>query len=442
MFSSSKNTAIQCEEYEKKIAELEAEVSLYKEIAAYSSSEGVAVVDKNNQMFFKNKVVASNEYDDDVLIKELIKNENEIMIEGCEAVTTNDTLSNGYTIYTMLRTNISEGGSKELTHMHQESITQSLSETQTVFVDMLGKLDAMIKQSKETADGSNEGKKILSEVIGDMDELHSLMSHASDMSISLVERSTEITGVIELIKDIADQTNLLSLNAAIEAARAGEHGRGFAVVADEVGKLAEKTTKATKEIAIVVNTMQQETSDIQGSTEKINEIVDKTKNSIDNFGGQLESFNKGSARTVYEVMEISNYIFINLAKIDHVVYKNNMYAMLFGEENRFNPVGHTQCRLGKWYTEGKGKTDYSHLPSFPKIDKPHDDVHTEANALVKECSDNSKVNCSRQEVESRAHKVEDASHEVMKYLDELAEEKEKEIMNKAVSDLFDDKQGK
>lgn len=440
MFLSKKSKSrVETGGCEKRVAELEKELALYKEIAAFSSKEGVVVLDENRNVVHENSIAKSLEVDRNEFVEALLKNETEIMVEGCEARTIHKNLSNGYTAYSMIKVDIKEGGSKELTHMHQKSITESLSATQNVFASMLEKLDAMIAQSKETAEGSNEGKGILAEVVHDMDDLHSFMSHANDMTQSLVERSTEITGVIELIKDIADQTNLLSLNAAIEAARAGEHGRGFAVVADEVGKLAEKTTKATKEIAIVVNTMQQETNDIQGRTETINQIVDKTKVSIDNFSGKLDSFNRSSGRTVYSIMEISNYIFINLAQIDHVVYKNNMYAMLFGEEDRFNPVNHIGCRLGKWYTEGKGKSDYSHLPSFGPVDKPHSIVHDEANALVKECSEDSKVTCSKHEIEERARKVEVASAQVVEFLDKLAVEKENEIMSMAVDDLF--KQG-
>lgn len=113
---------------------------------------------------------------------------------------------------------------------------------------------------------AKDGGKIMSETIKGMNKIAEVVTRSAETVEELGRSSNQIGEIISVIEDIADQTNLLALNAAIEAARAGEQGRGFAVVADEVRKLAERTTKATKEISGMITQIQRNT---QGAVESI-----------------------------------------------------------------------------------------------------------------------------------------------------------------------------
>src|SRR5438105_3925065 len=113
--------------------------------------------------------------------------------------------------------------------------------------------------ARKASETARHGGKIVDETLGKMRVIAAAVSTSSKKMEELAKGSDQIGRIIAVIDDIADQTNLLALNAAIEAARAGEQGRGFAVVADEVRKLAERTTMATKEIATMIEAVQGDT---------------------------------------------------------------------------------------------------------------------------------------------------------------------------------------
>ncbi len=151
---------------------------------------------------------------------------------------------------------------------------------------------------------ATSGGQIIGQTVSSMRSIHESVSETSRSIQELGKRSAEIGRIIEVINDIADQTNLLALNAAIEAARAGEHGRGFAVVADEVRKLAERTTKATEEVATSIRAIQQGTEQAVQVMARGSTLVDTGVGHADKAKANLETIVSGAGEVASMIKAI------------------------------------------------------------------------------------------------------------------------------------------
>ena len=256
-------------------------------------------------------------------------------------------------------------------------LAKSFTQIQEQLANSVEKLNETANKAETTAEDSNRSITEAEVVIS---ELMRLLQHIEENNLavnSLQERTTEIGEVITLIKDIADQTNLLSLNAAIEAARAGENGRGFAVVADEVRKLAERTQKATSEIDISIQTLTQETDTIAQSAQTMNTIASDSTQKIESFKERLDDFNKSANIMKIDAEDLKDIIMIILVKIDHILFKSTTFGAVMSHRGSQGMSDSSSCRLGQWYAND-GKIRFSKTPSYAKIAKEHTTVHQEA----------------------------------------------------------------
>ena len=152
---------------------------------------------------------------------------------------------------------------------------------------------------------AREGGKVVTMTIDGMNRIADVVEKSADTVFVLGQNSDKIGEIIQVIDDIADQTNLLALNAAIEAARAGEQGRGFAVVADEVRKLAERTTNATKEIASMIHTIQNDTADAVTSIQEGKKEVESGKVLALKAGDVLKEIVEGAGQVADIIVQVA-----------------------------------------------------------------------------------------------------------------------------------------
>ncbi len=207
------------------------------------------------------------------------------------------------------------------------SIASAMEEMTAAFMEIKSSVDSAYELASDSSKKTNEAQEAVEKTIRAIDNIAEKTETLSSI-IEQLEGSTEKIGEITtVIEEIADQTNLLALNAAIEAARAGEHGRGFAVVADEVRKLAERTGKATKEINDIIASLQNEAKRAGSSMKEALSEVENGKELGKNSMQAMESVKESSDHIVQQTMAINAAI----TEIEKTINEINMNIQQIAE---------------------------------------------------------------------------------------------------------------
>ena len=257
------------------------------------------------------------------LIKQLGNTSEQLVLSSEELTASADQSADASNLVATAVTNMAHGADDQLSFANNTTkVVENISDKISIVFENTKSVSSLTDNAKISA---NAGEDAIEKAINQMKIIEEKTTETSSIISELEEKSIKIGQILDTIESISEQTNLLALNAAIESARAGEAGKGFSVVADEIRKLAEQSQESTKEIAIIVRDVQNNTNNAVLVMNENSKEVDTGAKVVDIAGTSFNEILKMIRQIAEQIHQISNSINeINVGTKDSVVSVNNI----------------------------------------------------------------------------------------------------------------------
>jgi methyl-accepting chemotaxis protein len=319
--------------------------------------------------------------------------------------------------------------SSRIHSMNSSKLLSSLKLNQHDLVGMSNEMDKVENIAVANREAASQSLVVATRISQSLTGMNTQVQQLAHAASKLGNESAAIDSAVNIISEIADQTNLLALNAAIEAARAGEQGRGFAVVADEVRKLADRTKTATMDISTIVEGFRTLVEKMVNETGSVSETTAGVHKQMSDFQERFSEFSVAAEDTIKRVSKTKDWSFVSLVKMDHIIYMQNafrafdLYDNPESEEAKAVKTDHKNCRLGKWYL-GLGQETFGETSAYKSLDLPHSKVHSSVHRALELVHKNWVTDMSvREELLKQIGQAEEASGQVMQLVGEMLNEK-------------------
>ena len=229
-------------------------------------------------------------------------------------------------------------------------------------------IDALNVKNSQAYDSMHALEKLVAEISASAQQ-------EIQISTALQETVNEINHSVEDIHRLSNQTNLLAINSAIEAAHVGELGRGFTVIVKEIKQLASEVKQHASQIAGLSHAIAERAGQVCESVIGIQTLIAHIQREVAQSRQALEQVIERAGYMQQIIRAIALQQFLNTVKLDHIIWKYQVYRYLFTRDRQATMSDHHSCRLGRWYYAGEGRRQFGEHPTFRTLARPHAEVH-------------------------------------------------------------------